>query len=72
MEKEILARCLYETLERLAPGVGDYVEWDDLSGWQRDLYRNTVERLLVERDVLVEALKLADDHMVLGRSEEGK
>lgn len=47
---EHLARTLYESLEHLAPGAGDYVEWDDLPQWGRDLHLNAVERLLVERD----------------------
>ena len=53
---EILACCLYEALERLAPGATDYVEWNDLPEWNRDLYRNAVERLLVERDVILDLL----------------
>jgi hypothetical protein len=56
---------MYEALERLAPGANEFVEWIDLSCWQRDLYCNAIERLLVERDVILEALNLSDDNMVL-------
>lgn len=68
--REQLACRLYETMQRLAPGAGDYIEWDDLSTWYRDLYLNCIDALLVDRDVLVRAIHLCDNDMVEGALQE--
>lgn len=65
-----LARLLYETMERLAPGSGEFVEWGNLTQWQRDLFLNCVEALLDEHDLIRWAIKLADDDVINGRSQE--
>jgi hypothetical protein len=61
-----LARILYETMEKLTPGVEDYIEWPDLDELQRSLYAHAVTRLLAERDLIGCALALADHNAVDG------
>jgi hypothetical protein len=61
---EALARLLYEEMERLAPGVDDYVPWDDLDASQRSFHLHVVARLLSERDLIRCALANADDHLM--------
>lgn len=56
----LLGRVLYEEMERLAPGAGDYVEWEKLPQWERDLHINGVCRVLRESDLVMAALPLAD------------
>lgn len=67
-----LARYLYETMERLAPGDGDFIEWQSLLGWQRDFYCMTVEKLFDERDLIGRVWQFTNHDMVLGRAEERK
>lgn len=43
---ETLARRLYENMERLSPGLSDFVPWDDLRDRDRRLYRLCIEDLL--------------------------
>jgi hypothetical protein len=68
--RERLAQHLYETMERLAPGHSNYVEWRDLTQWHRDLCLNCIDALLDESDLIRRSLDLADDDMVKGRFEE--
>jgi|HubBroStandDraft_4_1064222.scaffolds.fasta_scaffold1230819_1 hypothetical protein len=70
--REQLASRLYETMERLAPGAGDSVEWDSLTQWHRDLYLNCVDALLVDDDLLARAINLRDDDVINGTAEKGE
>ena len=40
-----LGRCLYERLEHLDPGMGEYVEWAALSEREQHLYRLCIEEI---------------------------
>lgn len=59
---EQLGRVLYAELERLAPGMDDFVEWNSADVWVRDLHRLAVLRLLRERDLIFSAFATAHDH----------
>jgi hypothetical protein len=43
-----LARALYEEMEHLDPGVGDYVEWDALSEREHQFYLLCVKAVIME------------------------
>ena len=70
--REQLAQQLYETMERLAPGSGVYVEWSNLSQWWRDLYLNCIDGLLDEPELVRRAINLADHDVIKGGLHEGK
>jgi hypothetical protein len=67
-----LGRYLYETMERLAPGDGSFVEWDELPQWQRDLYCISVEKLFDETDLVRRVWKLTHHDPIAGGLEERK
>jgi hypothetical protein len=55
--RERLAQHLYETMERLAPGHYNYMEWHNLTQWHQDLYLNCIDALLDEGDLVQALLK---------------
>jgi hypothetical protein len=62
-----LGRILYEEMEYLAPSSPESAEdWDKLTSWERSLYINSVEQLLEERELVSQALKLANNNSVPG------
>jgi hypothetical protein len=69
---DALARILYEKMERLAPGAGEYVAWDELPEWERDLHRHGIEAVLEDRDLLFSAVPFAGDDVINGCIEERK
>ena len=44
---ECLGKCLYERLENLDPGGGQFVEWEKLGELDRELYRSAIEGVFV-------------------------
>jgi hypothetical protein len=69
---EQLACRLYETMERLAPGPDEYVEWGQLTQWHRDLYLNCVDALLDDPHLLARAINLRDDDVIEGTPKKGE
>jgi hypothetical protein len=65
-----LAKVLYEEMERLAPGAGDYVEWDALSDWRRDFSMLCIERIFEEQELCAQIV--AHDNVISGHPEEAK
>jgi hypothetical protein len=70
--RERVAQHLYETMERLAPGHDNFVEWDCLTKWHRDLYMNCIDALFDDPDLLLRAFNLSDNDVVNRCLEEGK
>jgi hypothetical protein len=55
---ERLGKLLYEEMEHLDPGAGDYIDWDSLTDRQRDFYLLLVGSLLSERELVLEILEM--------------
>ncbi len=65
----LLARQLYETMERLDPptdAAKPFVPWDELSWWRKEFYGLCVSDLLQDRALVLKAL--TDNDVVLGRA----
>lgn len=72
---ERLGSCLYEQLEHLDPGVGEYVGWDSLRERDRELYRQCIHYLFDRRSLILDALNytsLANNNSVDGASLIGE
>jgi hypothetical protein len=70
---ESLAEILFEEMGRLSPGGPEvHNDWRKISGWERRLYINCIERLCEERMLLEAALDMADNDLVSGRPEKGE
>jgi hypothetical protein len=53
--RDHLGKVLYEALERLDPGFGEMIEWENLPARDRELYRLCIAALLDHWAVLLEA-----------------
>jgi hypothetical protein len=67
---EIVARTLYETMERLDAGTNEYVEWHNLPDRDREFYALTIRRLLLRKREILELL--SDHDMIAGHVKEGE
>lgn len=64
-----LARRLYEEMERLDPGAGEYIEWARLAERRREFYRLAIEGIVCSADFRTLA-QFSDDNSICGCPEE--